>query len=36
MSDPLVNIAMTLTEPFPIGVAVTCVSAIALRKKSVA
>jgi hypothetical protein len=30
---PLVNIAMTFTEPFPIGVLVTLVSAVVLRRK---
>ena len=31
---PLVNIAMTFTEPFPIGLVVTLVSAAALRKRA--
>ena len=30
---PLVNAAMTFTEPFPIGLLVTAISAAALRKK---
>ena len=30
---PLVNAAMTFTEPFPIGLLVTAVSALALRKR---
>jgi hypothetical protein len=34
-NKPLVNIAMTFTEPFPIGVLVTLVSAAALRRTGV-
>ena len=33
LDNPLMNAAMTFTEPFPVGLVVTLVSAAALRKK---
>ena len=33
LDNPLMNSAMTFTEPFPIGLAVTLISAAVLRKK---
>ena len=35
-NNPLMNVAMTFVEPFPIGVLVTLVSAAALRRKRAA
>jgi hypothetical protein len=32
-ANPLVNAALTFTEPFPIGLAITLISAAVLRKK---
>ena len=34
MDNPLINAAMTFTEPFPIGLAVTLISAAVLRKRA--
>ena len=34
LDKPLVNAAMTFTEPFPIGLLVTLISAAALRKRA--
>ena len=34
LDKPLINAAMTFTEPFPIGLLVTLISAAALRKKA--
>jgi hypothetical protein len=31
--NPLMNVAMTFTEPFPVGLLVTVISAAVLRKK---
>ena len=31
--NPLINVAMTFVEPFPVGVIITLISALALRKK---
>jgi len=31
--NPLLNVAMTFSEPFPIGLLVTLISAAVLRKK---
>jgi hypothetical protein len=33
LDKPLLNVAMTFTEPFPIGLLVTLISAAALRKR---
>ena len=33
LDNPLMNAAMTFTEPFPVGLVVTLISAAALRKK---
>ena len=33
--NPLVNVAMTFIEPFPIGLVVTLISAVILRKKTI-
>jgi len=33
LDNPLMNAAMTFTEPFPIGLLVTVISAAVLRKK---
>ena len=34
LANPFMNAAMTFTEPFPVGLLVTAVSAAALRKKA--
>jgi hypothetical protein len=34
LDNPFINAALTFTEPFPIGLIVTLVSALILRKKS--
>lgn len=34
LDNPLINAAMTFTEPFPVGLLVTLISAAILRKKS--
>jgi hypothetical protein len=34
LDKPLINAAMTFTEPFPIGLLVTLISAAALRKRA--
>ena len=33
MENPAVNVAMTFAEPFPIGAAVSLLSAVVLRKR---
>ena len=33
LDNPLMNAAMTFTEPFPVGLLVTAISAAVLRKK---
>jgi hypothetical protein len=33
-ANPLVNVAMTFIEPFPVGLLITLISAVALRKKA--
>jgi hypothetical protein len=33
-NNPLVNAAMTFTEPFPVGLIITLISALILRKKT--
>jgi hypothetical protein len=33
-ANPLVNVAMTFTEPFPVGLIITLISSAILRKKS--
>lgn len=33
-NNPLFNAALTFTEPFPIGLIITLVSALILRKKN--
>jgi Protein of unknown function (DUF4199) len=35
-NNPFINAAMTFTEPFPIGLIVTLISAVILRKKTIA
>ena len=34
LANPFINAAVTFTEPFPVGLLVTLVSAVALRKKA--
>ena len=34
LDKPLINAAMTFTEPFPVGLLITLISAAALRKKA--
>jgi hypothetical protein len=34
LNNPLINAALTFTEPFPVGLIITLVSALILRKKS--
>jgi hypothetical protein len=36
LDNPLINAAMTFTEPFPVGLIVTLISAAILRKKTIA
>jgi len=33
LNNPLINAALTFTEPFPIGLIITLISAAILRKK---
>ena len=33
LDNPLINAAMTFIEPFPVGLVITLISAVALRKK---
>jgi len=34
LDNPFINAALTFTEPFPVGLIITLVSALILRKKS--
>jgi hypothetical protein len=34
LDNPLLNVAMTFTEPFPVGLIITLISALVLRKKA--
>ena len=34
LDNPFINAALTFTEPFPIGLIITLVSALILRKRS--
>jgi len=34
LDNPFINAAMTFTEPFPVGLIITLISALILRKKS--
>jgi hypothetical protein len=34
LDNPLINAAMTFIEPFPVGLIITAVSAVILRKKA--